>query len=361
MSASFAYRQQILGAQTSNGWQPLKDFLKSERPTYLYNSYSISERIAKMKTAFEVCKPQIHYAVKANSHAGILKLMKQQGLGVDVVSQGEAQIALEQGFSPQKIIFSGVAKSKSEIEFAIEKNIFQINVESLEELKRIAHIAQRMQKKVAVGIRINPNIPVDTHPYITTGFRENKFGISETQLEEVIAIAQAHPQYIHLQGLSSHIGSQIRDITPLTESLECLIKSSQKLLQQGFQLTTIDMGGGLGIDYFAEDESKEIQLIEVLGAKVSQLLKNNPLQLLLEPGRWLVARAGVLCAQVEYVKFNGYKNFIILNTGMNHLLRPALYKAHHRAALLTRRNENPQKIYDIVGPICESSDVLGQD
>lgn len=361
MSSSYSYRHQTLGAHTTDGWRPIKEFLKSERPTYIYNSNSIAERIRKMKSAFDGCKPQIHYAIKANSHAGILKLMKEQGLGVDVVSQGEAQIALEQGFSPRQIIFSGVAKSKNEIEFAIEKNIFQINVESLEELKRIADIAQRLQKKVAVGIRINPNIPVDTHPYITTGFRENKFGISEAQLSEVVAIVKAHPQFIQLQGLSSHIGSQIRDITPLTESLECLIKISQMLLQQGLKLTTIDMGGGLGIDYFAEDELKEIQLIEVLGTKVTHLLKESPLQLLLEPGRWLVARAGALCAQVEYVKFNGYKNFIILNTGMNHLLRPALYKAHHRMAPLYQRKENPQKIYDIVGPICESSDVLGQD
>ncbi len=359
-TTSFSYRSQKLGAITANNWVPIDSLLKDERPTYIYNSFSITRRIQRMKEAFSTLQPQIHYALKANSHSGILKMFKSQDLGVDVVSGGEAKIALENGFDPQKIIFSGVAKSKSEIELAIQKNFFQINVESLEELRRVGSIAQRLQKKVAVGIRINPNIRVDTHPYITTGFRENKFGISEYQLSEALEIIKSHAPWVQLQGLSSHIGSQIRDITPLIESLESLIKSSQALLEQGFALKTIDMGGGLGIDYFADDEAKELALVDILGQKASFLLKNSPFKLLLEPGRWLVARSGALCARVEYVKFNGYKNFLVLNTGMHHLLRPALYKAHHRILPL-QQSEGTPKVYDVVGPICESSDVIGQD
>ncbi len=361
MISSYYYQDHTLGFQTSAGWAALNPHLSAETPTYVYNSTSIQGRIQKMKKAFAGAEPQIHYAVKSNAFSGILKLMHQNDFGVDVVSGGEAQMAMDNGFSPQKIIFSGVAKSKKELEMAIQKNFFQINVESLEELHRIGSIAKNLQKKVCVGLRINPNIRVETHPYITTGFRENKFGISEDQIREAVQVIKANAPWIQLQGLSSHIGSQIRDLSPLLESLECLLKSTQALLEQGFPLKTIDMGGGVGIDYFSDDETNEVQLLETLGQRASALLKNSSVRLLLEPGRWLVARSGVLCAQVEYVKFNGHKNFVILNTGMHHLLRPALYKAHHRILPLTLHAERPQKMYDVVGPICESSDVIGQD
>lgn len=359
--SNYTYQKNSLGTTTASGWSPLREALKVETPTYIYSSSGISQRIQKMKTAFQSANPQVHYAVKSNAHPGILKLMLQNDFGVDVVSGGEAQIALDHGFSPQKIIFSGVAKSKNELQLAIQKNFFQINVESLEELRRIGGLAQSLQNNVAIGLRINPNIPVETHPYITTGFRENKFGISEDQIPEALQLIKSFAPWVQLQGLSSHIGSQIRDLSPLLESLECLIKSTQSLLDQGFPLKTIDMGGGVGIDYFSDDETKELQMMDTLGQRASALLKNSPVRLLLEPGRWLVARAGVLCAQVEYVKFNGYKNFVILNTGMHHLLRPALYKAHHRIVPLELHADRPQKMYDVVGPICESSDVIGHD
>ncbi len=361
MSASYSFSGTHFGLSTASGWVPLKDFLKVQRPTYVYNSHSIQQRITHMQTAFAASAPQIHYALKANSNGDILKLFKKNDFGIDVVSGGEAKIALEHGFLPSKVIFSGVAKSKDELQYAIEKSFFQINVESLEELRRIISVASTLKKKAFIGIRLNPNIPVDTHPYITTGFRENKFGISEQQVDEAVALIRSQSQWVELRGLSSHIGSQIRDINPMIKAVESLFKCSQKLIEQGMALSTIDIGGGLGIDYFTDDESKELQLIDILGQKVAEILKGSPLRLLMEPGRWLVARAGALCAQVEYTKFNGHKNFLILNTGMHHLLRPALYKAHHRINPVLARTDATQKVYDVVGPICESSDVLGQD
>ncbi len=361
MISSYSYSGPHFGLSTASGWAPLQDFLKVNRPTYIYNSHSIQKRMTHMKSAFAACSPQIHYALKANANAGILKIFKDNDFGVDVVSGGEAKIAIENGFSPSKIIFSGVAKSKDELQLALQKNFFQINIESLEELRRVISIATTLQKKAFLGIRINPNIPVDTHPYITTGFRENKFGISEHQLDEAIVLIKAQPQWVELRGLSSHIGSQIRDINPMVKAVESLLQCSQRLIEQGMKLSTIDIGGGLGIDYFTDDETKELQMIDILGQQVVKILKASPLKLLMEPGRWLVARAGALCAQVEYTKFNGHKNFLILNTGMHHLLRPALYKAHHRINPLFARTDAQQKIYDVVGPICESSDVLGQD
>lgn len=361
MITSFSYHHQDLSITTDNGPLCLKDLLKeAQGPSYIYSAHSIKRRIALLKASFSARQPQIHFALKANAFEPLLQLIRSEGLCVDVVSKGEAEIALRCGFTPQQIIFSGVAKSKKEIEFAIHKGFFQINVESLEELKRVGQCATELKKETAVGLRINPNIRVDTHPYITTGFRENKFGISDYQILEAMQIIKYFSPWICWRGLSSHIGSQIRDAAPLVDSLEYLVNKTTTLSQQNVSLQTVDMGGGFGIDYHSEDESKEILMIEDLGKKISSILPNNSLQLLIEPGRWIVARSGVLCAQVEYVKFNGYKNFVVLNTGMHHLLRPALYKAHHRILPL-KKSSQPEKIYDIVGPICESSDVLGQD
>jgi diaminopimelate decarboxylase len=301
-----------------------------------------------------------HYAVKANANQGVLNLVKKSGFGVDVVSKGEAQWALENGFQPSDIIFSGVAKSKDELTFAIQQQIKQINVESLPELERIGGLCRALQKTARVGLRLNPDIKVDTHPYITTGFRENKFGIPEEQISQAVTILKKYHPWIELKGLSSHLGSQIRDLSPLADSLGALISTSSILKAQGFQLATMDIGGGVGIDYHSADETNEFNMIRELGEVIRNRKSELPPQLLLEPGRWIVARSGVLCAQVEYIKNNGFKNFAILNTGMNHLMRPALYKAFHRIAPVVDSKKDIQ-LYDVVGPICESSDVLGND
>lgn len=358
---SFAYQSQKLGAVTAKGWVPLDTYLKDHsHPVYVYNLSSISRRADFYNEHLKGLNTKMFYAVKSNGHKDILKLLKQKGLGVDVVSGGEATWALENGFAPSDILFSGVGKSKQEITLALQKGFFQINAESVEEIARIIQLAQQLGKKAAIGIRINPNIKPDTHPYITTGFRENKFGISEYQIPESLKLIAANSEHISLQGLSAHIGSQIRDIKPLIETIQALIQMARNLKNQGHPLKTLDFGGGIGIDYNSEDETAEFEMMTEFCSALREARSEFDGQFLLEPGRTLVGRAGALCAQVEYVKFNGYKKFLILNTGMHHLMRPALYKANHRILPLAQ-SADASDFYDVVGPICESSDVLGHD
>lgn len=358
---SFSYQADKLGAVTTDGWVPLESYLKGKsHPAYLYNLSSIAKRADFYNDNLKDLNTKMFYALKANGHSEILKLLKKKGLGADVVSGGEANWALENGFAPSDILFSGVGKSKDEITMALQKGFFQINAESVEEIARIISLAKTLGKKAAIGIRINPNIKPDTHPYITTGFRENKFGISEYQLPESLKMIAANKDHIELRGLSAHIGSQIRDIKPLVETVNALIHMARNLKNQGYPLKTLDFGGGIGIDYNSENETDEFALMTEFCEAVASARKDFDGQFLLEPGRTLVGRAGVLCAQVEYVKFNGYKKFLIVNTGMHHLLRPALYKASHRILPLNARH-TAQEFYDVVGPICESSDVLGHD
>lgn len=359
---SFSYKNNTLGAQTKTGWQDLNTIAANQKgPFYLYNSHSVEQRIDILSQSLEGLDFKLHYAVKANAHVGLLKIFKDKKVGVDAVSRGEVAWALENGFSAQDIIFSGVAKSKDELNFAITNELYQINVESLPELERIGAIAKTLGKKARVGLRINPNIKVDTHPYITTGFRENKFGVADYQITEASAIIKKWAPWIVLQGLSCHIGSQIRELPPLLESVQSLLRSTQSLVKEGHAITTLDIGGGVGIDYSTDDETAELETTKKFYQSAKEILKDFKGRVMLEPGRVLVGRCGILCTQVEYVKYNGYKDFIIVNSGMNHLLRPSLYEAFHRILPLTVRKENAEKLFDVVGPICESSDVLGHN
>lgn len=358
---SFSYQEQQLGANTATGWVSLSSLLKGKsKPVYVYNLASIQKRVDFLKSQLAGLNTQMFYAVKANANHQVLNVFKTAGLGVDVVSGGEAQWALDNGFKPSDILFSGVGKTKNEITMALEKNFFQINAESVEEIQRIIALAKSVSKKATIGIRINPNIKPDTHPYITTGFRENKFGISEYQLPDALKIISENAQHIELKGISAHIGSQIRDINPLLETIHALIQMARNLKNQGHPLSRLDFGGGIGIDYSGADESSEFEIMKTFTEELKKVRKEFDGQFLLEPGRTLVGRAGVLCAQVEYVKFNGYKKFLIVNTGMHHLLRPALYKANHRILPVIESHAKTD-FYDVVGPICESSDVLGHD
>jgi len=358
---SYSYKNDILGAETGAGWKSLGDVVGSHtHPVYIYNSASLQKRAEAMKAALSGIAARPFYAVKANANDKILKIIRENTFGADVVSMGETKWALENGFKGSDIIFSGVGKSKEELTFAVQSGLAQINCESLPELSRLGEISKSLGKTAAVGLRINPDIKVDTHPYITTGFRENKFGISEDQLSEALNIIKKYSSSLALKGLSCHLGSQIRDLSPIFDSLDSLLRLSRQLGDQGFKLSTLDIGGGVGIDYHTDNESEEYKMMEALGAQLKKKQAEFNGQILLEPGRWLVGRCGVLCAQVEYVKFNGHKNFLILNTGMNHLMRPSLYKAFHRSLLL-KKSKSPEKLYDLVGPICESSDVLGHD
>jgi len=332
----------------------------TERPVYLYNSETLKKRISAYKKAFSGFKNHIHFATKANANLEVLKVVKAEGLGADVVSIGEFNQALKAGFLPNEIIFSGVGKSRAEIKEALEKKVFQINCESLSEIKRVGEVSLELGKSTALGIRINPDIPVDTHPYIATGFRENKFGISLDQLPQVSKLILESAGALKLQGVSCHIGSQIMDVNPLVKALESVLRVNSELKLLGHKVEYLDLGGGLGVDYQSDDESKDLKNIATFGERITPLLKDFKGTVLFEPGRSLIARAGVLLTKVEYIKTNGFKDFVVVNTGMHHLLRPSLYSAYHKIVPLKIRDA-AVKTYDVVGPICESSDVLGYD
>jgi len=234
----------------------------------------------------------------------------------------------------------------------------QFNVESSSELKRIAEIATSMKKKARVALRMNPDIDLDTHPYIKTGLREHKFGLEIEELPKLLEFIKSAP-YLVLQGLTLHIGSQIQDITPLKKGI-LKIKLLYDQLQKEFRLKTLDIGGGLGIDYKNRNENKDLELIKNYGDFLKELSKNLSGKILTEPGRIITARYGILIGEIQYLKSNSYKNFAILNIGMHHLIRPALYQAYHQILSVEKR-ENPVLIYDVVGPICESADTLGRD
>ena len=297
--------------------------------------------------------------MKANSHPRILKTFADENIGVDVVSGGEIQLALKAGFKGKDIVFSGVGKTKQEIQLALEKDILQINVESQSELKRIGELARSQKKKAQVAFRMNPNIDAKTHPYITTGLRENKFGMDEENLLVLKEILHQYSDSLSLQGLTLHIGSQIQNLKPLKDSIRKIIEF-YKELQKEFDLKILDVGGGLGMDYKSDQMDLDLQAIKQYGSLLKEFSKEIKGQIITEPGRIITARSACLIGEIQYLKKTPYKNFVILNTGMNHLMRPCLYQAYHRFLPLQKR-EGDNVVYDVVGPICESSDVLGRD
>lgn len=330
---------------------------KTGTPFYLYNLSGLVKRLSFFKKS--TSPAHLHYAMKANSHPEILKAFCKEKVGVDVVSGGEIQLALQAGFAGQAIVFSGVGKTEEEIKLALEADILQFNVESASELKRIAKIASKINKTARVAFRMNPDINLDTHPYIKTGLREHKFGLDPEELPKLKSILKTFSSYLTLHGLTLHIGSQIHDLKPLKSGI-LKIKSLYTQMQKEFDLKTFDVGGGLGIDYKNQDWRQDLKLIKEYGLFLNELSKNIKAQILTEPGRIITARFGCLISEVQYIKNNSYKNFAILNTGMHHLIRPCLYQAYHQILPLIKHKDS-EKLYDVVGPICESSDVLGRD
>jgi diaminopimelate decarboxylase len=360
---SYSYNNDILSLNSKDISLPLSDVLKTyERPTYIYNKTSIENRIKAYTEFKSKLDFKIHYALKANTNPQILSLIQSHGLSADVVSWGEATLALEANFKASDIIFSGVGKTKFEIQKAIENNVGLLNVESAPELKRIIEISQSLNKSVNIGLRINPDISVETHPYIATGFRENKFGVSHDDFNEIIELLQ-NQKSVKLMCLGLHIGSQIQNLNPFKASLEKLLETLAFFKKKGFEISDLDLGGGIGIDYLSSNEENEIQQIRDWMEYIHTRLKDTGLKFHLEPGRSIVARSGVLVTEVQYIKRNQYKNFVIVDTGMHHLMRPSLYQAHHRILplkFLKNESESPFRA-DVVGPICESSDVIGYD
>ncbi|MBX7232652.1 MAG: diaminopimelate decarboxylase [Bdellovibrionales bacterium] len=357
---SFVITANTLGIQVEQKFIPLTDYLSNQsHPIYVYDLEQILNRCQSYSNAMGEYS-ELRYAIKANSNPMILKSIFQKQWGADVVSGGELERALQCGCKPERVVFSGVGKSTSEIRFAVGSQIGQINVESLPELLRVAQVTKEMNKTISVALRLNPNVKADTHPYITTGTTKNKFGLDLDQIPQALEILKKNPQ-VTLIGLACHIGSQMLDLEPVLQSVKKLHEVFEQLNREAWNLTTLDIGGGIGIDYHQEDLGQDELRLAHFGSGIGQLLSNFKGKILVEPGRFIVARAGVLLTQVEYVKETPHRTFVILNSGMNHLMRPALYQSFHRVHPVITHPERGQMVCDIVGPICESSDVLRTD
>ncbi len=324
-------------------------------PLYLYSQAAIENNWHRFEKG---CKNKNHlicYAVKANSNLSILRLFASLGAGFDIVSQGELERVLIAGGDPQKIIFSGVGKTTQEIERALEVGIYCFNVESLPELERINEIAQKNNLIAPIALRVNPNIPIKAHPYITTGMKHNKFGMSMEQAWQAYQYAYDAPA-LHIRGISCHLGSQIIELSPFVSALEKLLKFTEKLAKNHIALEFIDVGGGLGIRYQKE---KPVSVEKYLAA-IWQKMKKQAYRVVFEPGRVLIGDAGLLVTKIEYLKKTKTKNFAIVDASMSELMRPALYEAWHTILPVVQRAGRKVK-YDVVGPVCESGDFLGLD
>ena len=318
-------------------------------PTYFYSYDQLKKNIQTFKKNFKSISPLICFAVKSNTNINIIKLIKKFGLGADVVSIGELMIALKAGISPKKIVFSGVGKTSNEISYAINKKILLINAESKSEIKEIERIAKTKKKRVNIGIRLNPNTDAKTLTQISTGKKENKFGVDEKAFFEILKYCK-NSNFIELKCLSVHIGSQILDHKPYEKMLKVVNKILNK---SNYDFEFIDLGGGMGISY--GDESKKLNYKKYNQA-IKQFLKNRRSKIIFEPGRSIIGNTGYLVSKIIYIKKNGNKSFVILDAAMNDLMRPALYGAKHRILPSKKLNQKHKNIYEFVGPICESTD-----
>ncbi len=324
-------------------------------PLYLYSRGAILAAYDSYTEAFAPVRHRVCYAVKANASGALLRLLADRGAGADIVSGFELLAALRAGFPPERIVFSGVGKSEAEVALGIENGIGEFNAESEEEIALIGRIAAAQGKQARVTLRCNPDIDARSHPYISTGLRDNKFGVDITLAPEILRRVRALPGVL-VTGVQCHIGSQIRDLDPLHKAATEIVALSRTLLAEGFPLETIDLGGGLGIDY----ETGDVAPVGAFAERVLPLVSGLPLTLLLEPGRSLVAGAGVLLTRVLYVKENHGRRFVIVDAGMNDLLRPALYKAYHRIEPVAAPSSETRRV-DVVGPVCESGDFLARE
>jgi diaminopimelate decarboxylase len=324
-------------------------------PLYVYSQAELDSAFVRYQTAFAALDPLICYAVKANGNLSVIRRFAELGSGFDIVSGGELARVLAAGGRADKTIFSGVGKSAAEIEFALKSGIKCFNVESLPELDRINEIAGRLKTAAPVSLRINPDVDAQTHPYISTGLKANKFGIAMEDAERAYLHAASLP-HLNIIGIDCHIGSQLIKLEPLVEACERLLPLINKLAAHGIGLQHIDLGGGVGIVY----QNEETPDLAAYAAAVQKLLGGRSLKLILEPGRSLVGNAGALLTRVEFVKQNGDKNFVVVDAAMNDLMRPALYQAYHHI-----ENAEPSPVApfaaDIVGPICETGDFLAKD
>ncbi len=323
-------------------------------PCYVYSRTAIEEAFERYRTALPPERAEICYAVKANGNLSILRLLAARGAGFDIVSRGELERVLAAGGEAKRVVFSGVAKGAAEIRRALEVGIGVFNVESAAELTRIAHIAREMGRRAPVALRINPDVDPKTHPYISTGLKRNKFGIPVAEALALYRQAKSMPE-LDLVGIACHIGSQLLDPSPLLEAAERVKDAVEQLERDGIALRHIDLGGGLGIRYRDETPPDIPAVLRALAERFA----DRPERLMFEPGRSLVGNAGLLLTRVEYLKHGEEQDFALVDAGMNDLMRPALYDAWHEIVPVVPRS-GPVRRYDVVGPVCESSDFLGR-
>lgn len=348
----FTYRHGVLCADEV----PLDEIARRfGTPCFVYSRAAIEEAYEEFSRGLAGRNSMVCYSVKANSNLAVLALLARLGAGFDIVSGGELARVLAAGGDPRKTLFSGVGKSEAEIRFALEKRIACINLESESELKRVSSIAEGLGTKAPVAFRVNPDIDARTHDYISTGLRENKFGVAHTEAERLYAAAAAMPG-IEVVGIGCHIGSQLTQAAPFAEAAARVAALVERLERSGIRLRHIDIGGGIGIRY--RDESQE-PVGGFLAAALAMLARRRE-TVIVDPGRSIVGNAGVLLTRVEYIKPGPAKSFLIVDAGMNDLIRPALYGAWHDVRAV-KESTAADAVYDVVGPVCESADFLARE
>ncbi|WP_427834841.1 diaminopimelate decarboxylase [Actinobacillus pleuropneumoniae] len=325
-------------------------------PAYIYSRATLERHWHAFDKAFGAHPHLICFAVKSNSNIALLNVMARLGSGFDIVSQGELERVLAAGGEPSKVVFSGVAKSHSEIQRALEVGIRCFNIESIAELHRINEVAGQLGKIAPISLRVNPDVDAHTHPYISTGLKENKFGVSVTQAREVYRLAKTLPN-VKITGMDCHIGSQLTELQPFLDATDRLIVLMEQLKEDGIELHHLDLGGGLGVPYNGEEPPHPTEYAKAL---LEKLKGYADLEIILEPGRAITANAGILVTKVEYLKANEDRNFAIVDTGMNDMIRPALYEAYMQITEVDQSLAREKAVYDVVGPICETSDFLGK-
>ena len=336
----------------------LADIAKTHgTPTYVYSRKTLERHWHKFDEALGDHPHLICFAVKANSNIGVLSVLAKLGSGFDIVSGGELQRVLAAGGDPRKVVFSGVGKTASEIELALQHDILCFNVESFAELDRINAAAAKAGKRARISLRINPDVDANTHPYISTGLKANKFGIAHTKAVETYLYANSL-LHLEIKGMDCHIGSQLTDTAPFVDALERLLGLVDELAEQGITIEHLDVGGGLGVTYANETPPQPAEYASAIAQKMQG---REHMKLIMEPGRAIAANAGVLLTKVEFLKQNEDKHFAIIDAAMNDLLRPALYSAWQDIVPVTPRTDVAAAIYDVVGPVCETGDFLGKD
>ncbi|MDP2654569.1 MAG: diaminopimelate decarboxylase [Candidatus Omnitrophota bacterium] len=324
-------------------------------PFYLYSHHTLTDHFTKIQRAFAEVNPTICFAMKSNGNLAVLRTLINLGAGVDIVSIGEFKKALKAGVDPKKIVFASVGKTEEEIAFALKKNILFFNVESVHELETINAISRKMGKKARAALRINPDVEAATHSHITTGTLKNKFGIDLQSTRNILKQRNKYP-HVNICGLHIHIGSQIVTSAPFISAIQKVIGFLAELKKDGIRIEYLDIGGGMGIIY----KDEQPQTAQVFADAILPFLKQTGLKIVMEPGRFIVGNAGIFVTRVLYLKDNGFKKFIIVDGGMNDLIRPSLYNAYHEVVPVKQTTAVSEKV-DVVGPICESGDFFAKE